>query len=78
MNSTFDPAADKDEPSQAREGTLWMCGACGKTGKARDTVGDESCYMWAVLVREDSIMRDETGRAIAAKAVNDPVAELTW
>jgi hypothetical protein len=78
MQSTFDPEADKNEPTLAREGTIWMCGACGKTGKDRDKVGDESCRTWSVLVHENSIVRDETGRAIGAEAVNDPVAELTW
>ena len=78
MQSTFDPAADKAEPTLAREGTIWMCGACGKTGKDRDAMGDTSCRTWAVLVEENSIVRDETGRAISASAVNDPVAEVTW
>lgn len=38
--------------------TVWMCAACGKTGKTRDSIGDESCYMWGTLVWEDSIVRE--------------------
>ncbi len=78
MQSSFDPEADKAEPTIAREGTIWLCGACGRSGKDRDAIGDTSCRTWAVLVHENTIMRDETGRIISASAVNDPVAEITW
>lgn len=78
MSSSVKPGVDDNEPNTAREGTIWMCGACGKTDKDRFKVGDESCYMKAVLVLESSIVRDETGRAIGAEAVNDPEAEITW
>lgn len=78
MQSSVKPDVDKDEPQVAREGMIWMCGACGKTNKDRDASWDPSCRTWAVLVREDSIKRDETGRAISAEAVNDPEAQLTW
>ena len=74
MQSSVKPDVDKDEPDRAREGTIWMCGACGKTHKDRLS----TCPTWSVLVREDSIVRDETGRAISAEAVNDPEAQLTW
>jgi hypothetical protein len=78
MQSSVRPGVDDNEPNTAREGTIWMCGACGKTNKDRYQVGDESCYMHAVLVHVNSIVRDETGRAISAEAVNDPDAQLTW
>jgi hypothetical protein len=78
MRSSVRPGVDEHEPSLAREGTVWMCGACGRTRKDRDNLGDTSCQIWAVLVREDSIKRDETGRAIGAEAVNDETSEITW
>jgi hypothetical protein len=78
MQSSFDPAADKDESEIAREGTIWLCGACGKTNRHRSDNWDSSCRTWAVLVHESSIVRDESGRVISASAVNDPVAEVTW
>lgn len=34
----------------APHGAEWMCMACGRHGKERDRVGDESCYLNAVLV----------------------------
>lgn len=55
----------------AKEGTIWMCGACGKTHMDHMKVGDESCYMNASLVYEASIVRDVTGRAVSAQAVKD-------
>ncbi len=78
MQSSVKPDVDKHEAQVAREGTVWMCGGCGRMNKDREAMGDSTCRHWAVLVREDSIVRDETGRAIGAEAVNDPEAELTW
>lgn len=78
MQSSVAPEADKHEPQLAREGTIWMCGGCGRTNKDRESMGDSTCRHWAVLVDEATIVRDETGRAISASAVNDPEAELTW
>ena len=49
--------------------TVWVCGACGKTGPARDKVGDESCYLNSVECFEESIERDERGRVRKATAV---------
>lgn len=37
--------------------TVWMCAACGRQGKTRMTVGDESCYLHAVQVYADTIIR---------------------
>lgn len=45
------------EASMERK-TVWLCGACGRTGKTRMAVGDESCYLNSVEVYEDSIERD--------------------
>ena len=78
MQSSVDPKADENEPNVAREGTIWMCGGCGRMNKDRDKMGDSACHHWAVLVYENSIKHDESGRAIGAEAVNDPEAELTW
>lgn len=49
--------------------TIWLCGACGKTGVTRMTVGDESCYLHSVEVFVDSIERFPSGRIKAATAV---------
>lgn len=34
----------------APEGAIWICGACGKKHKNRTRVGDESCFVNAVLI----------------------------
>lgn len=54
----------------APDGQVFMCGACGKHNKHRIKVGDESCWMHAVLVYEDSITRTDKGRVTGAKAVS--------
>ena len=54
---------------------IWICGACGRTGASRWTVGDESCGLHAVLCWEDSIERNDAGRIVAALAVPD--SEMT-
>ena len=36
---------------------VWLCAACGRVGKNRMTVGDESCYLHAQAVYADSIVR---------------------
>jgi hypothetical protein len=52
----------------ARPGTLWVCGACGKT--ARDRYGeegsswDESCMLNSWLCTEESVTYGATGRAV--------------
>jgi hypothetical protein len=33
----------------APDGQLWVCGACGKSNRNRVNVGDESCFLNAVL-----------------------------
>ena len=38
---------------QAKPGTIWVCGACGKNGPNRARIGDESCFLNAVLCVDD-------------------------
>lgn len=37
----------------APEGAIWVCGACGRNGRIRDTIGDESCFLNAILCVDD-------------------------
>ena len=57
----------------APDGQIWLCGACGKRDKNKYKVGDESCYLYSVLVYEASIR--EAGGVLKADAVNAPEAE---
>jgi len=41
--------------------TVWVCGACGKHGPTRETVGDESCFIWGVEVWTGSLRLDTRG-----------------
>jgi hypothetical protein len=50
-------------------GTTWLCPLCGKTGETRESVGDESCYIWAELVSLDSIEYGSDGRITKATVV---------
>jgi hypothetical protein len=36
----------------APPGTIYVCAACGRTGSVRRGIGDESCWLNAVLVYE--------------------------
>lgn len=47
---TFQRPDDWDAPA----GATWVCGACGRNGKKRDEIGDESCFLNAVLCHDDS------------------------
>lgn len=38
-----------DKQYIAPKGTLWVCAACGRHGTDRTTIGDESCFLNAVL-----------------------------
>ena len=49
--------------------TIWVCGACGRSGETRMTVGDESCYLKSVEVFEDTVQRGPDGLVKAATAV---------
>lgn len=43
------------EKYDAPEGAEYVCGACEKRNKNRVLVGDESCFLNAVLVREGTL-----------------------
>jgi len=53
---------------QAPPDTVWVCQACGKFADRRDKVGDESCFLWAVLCDRDSLVLAADGRARQAQA----------
>lgn len=42
-------AADLAREWTAPDGQVWVCQMCGKHNKRRDKVGDESCFLNAVL-----------------------------
>jgi hypothetical protein len=46
-----DSGAQKDWKVEydAPAGQVWVCGACGKNGPNRVNIGDESCFLNAVL-----------------------------
>lgn len=46
----------------APDGALWVCIACGKHARERDKVGDESCFMNAVLMKDDRTLFIANGR----------------
>jgi hypothetical protein len=55
---------------EAPEGQIWVCGICGRTAKQLDEIGDTSCFLRAVLCRDDeSLIRAETGLVTNASAV---------
>lgn len=39
----------------APAGQIWVCGACGRTGKNRMNINDESCLLNAVLCYEEQV-----------------------
>jgi len=43
----------------APDGQIWVCAACGKTAKDRTKLGDESCFLNAVLCYEKKNHQDE-------------------
>lgn len=66
-----------DLDRMAPPGTIWVCGACGKTAEDRYGIEgeksrgwDESCMMNAVLCMKDSLEYDG-GRVIKADASPD-------
>lgn len=50
---------------------VWMCSACGRFNSQRDKVGDESCFLNAVEVWEDSLIGIQGSCATGAVAVDD-------
>lgn len=58
--------------------TVFVCGACGKVGETRRTVGDESCYLHAVEVWRSSIVLEgdwPRSRVVRAMAATEPWVE---
>lgn len=47
----------------------WVCAACGKTGTTRENIGDESCYLHAMLAWTASLCMDGKGRTTKATRV---------
>ena len=43
----------------APEGTEWVCGACGRHGSDRTRIGDESCFLNAVLCRKKLVVGED-------------------
>lgn len=59
---------------QASEGQIWVCGACGRSGPNRATIGDESCFMRAILCRDDeTLKRNGSGLVVSAVAIDESV-----
>lgn len=52
------PAVDPDWKRRydAPEGQKWVCGACGREGQNSVDIGDESCFLNAVLVSADLVV----------------------
>jgi hypothetical protein len=53
-----------DDDRFAPAGTIWVCPACGRTGKDRYEMDDTSCTTWAVLCFEDR----KPGKAVAGSS----------
>lgn len=49
MGWTEEDQARFDRDCTAPNGAIWVCRACGRNGKRRDKIGDESCFLRAVL-----------------------------
>jgi hypothetical protein len=60
-------------PTQAPDGQVFVCGACGRLSKSlygdAQSSWDESCMMNAVLCHESSVVRAESGLIEKADAV---------
>ncbi len=55
--------------------TIWVCGACSKVGKTRESFGDETCYTWAVECWRSSVVyRSPTDR----RAKSAVCADQDW
>lgn len=62
----------EDASRFAPEGAIWICRACGSSGKDLYQVGDESCMLNSVLCSEASIRRSPEGRIRSANAFVPP------
>jgi hypothetical protein len=47
---------DRDPEWDAPDGATFVCGACGKHGQQRDRIGDESCFLNAILCETSSLV----------------------
>lgn len=54
----------------AGRATVWVCPACGKTAEKRAGLLDSSCYLKAVKVWADTVVRDERGLVAKAEAAS--------
>lgn len=57
----------------APKGTIWVCGACGKSGIDRTEIGDEACFLNAVLCYNTGMLPH---RAVAGLPKWPTVAQL--
>lgn len=49
----------------APAGAVWVCIACGKWAQVRDKVGEESCFMNAILAsNNDTLKLNGAGRVL--------------
>lgn len=53
----------------APEGGTWVCGACGRYGQNRVTLGDEACFSNAILCETSSLGMGKWGRVEHADAM---------
>ena len=50
---------------RAPQGQIWICAACGKRGNNRATIGDESCFLNAVLCYEQRDLETGNWKVVA-------------
>ena len=60
----MDDASRDFYKAPAPDGQIYVCAACGKTGRCRNELGDVSCMQWAVLCYEK---RAENGNFIRVR-----------
>jgi hypothetical protein len=54
---------------------VYVCGACGRTGKNRAMMGDEACFLNAVECWPSSIVKNERGKVTHAVACEEEWVE---
>ena len=57
-----------DDRRIAPNGAVWVCGACGRHGKDRYTLGEASCVLHAILCEEGSVKTREDGTVYEVRA----------
>jgi hypothetical protein len=60
---------------EAPLGTMWVCGACGKTGLDRRTIGDEACFINAVLCYIKDVPESALKKTLAALVLKLDIVE---